>query len=140
MNMEDQQQRMNQQLYAFRYLKEQREFFMGQIELINTSYNNLINTKNTLENLKNVKQGDEILVPIGGILNLKANIKDPDKSLFYVGNDVVIEKSIEESIETVEKLMEQHKEQVQKLQETLQQIENNLQAASQELQRFMPQQ
>ena len=138
--MEDQQQKLNQQLYAFRYLKEQREFLSGQIEILNTSYSNLINTKSTLENLKNVKEGEEILVPVGGILNLKATIKDPDKSLFFISQDVVVEKTIDESIETVEKLMEQHKEQMQKLSQTLQQIEMNLQAASQELQRNMPQQ
>lgn len=138
--MEDPQQRLNQQLYAFRYLKEQREFIENQIDIVNTSYNNLNNTKKTLENLKNIKTGEEILVPIGGILYLEATIKNPEKSLFHVGQDVVIEKTIEESIETIDKLMEQHKEQVQRLSQSMQQIEANLQAASQELQRNMPQQ
>ena len=125
----------NQQLMTFRYLKEQRDMLQGQIELVNASYGNLINTKTTLGNLKDVKDGDDILLPIGGMFNLKATIKEPEKVLFYVSQDIIIEKSIEDSIESIEKLMEQHKTQLEMLTKNMQNIDQNLQAMSQNLQR-----
>lgn len=134
------QQNINQQLYTFRYLKDQRDFLQGQLELVNASYSNLFNVRATLENLKNVKEGDEILIPIGGMINVNATIKDPNKILFFISQDVLIEKNIEGSIESVEKLIEQHKTQLEALSQNLQQIEMNLQTMSQSLQKNMPQQ
>ena len=40
------------QLIRFRYLQEQRDMFQGQLEIINASLGNIMNTKSTLENLK----------------------------------------------------------------------------------------
>ena len=97
-----------QQLYKFRYLKEQRDMFQEQMEMINASRANIINTRTTLENIKSgVKENDEILVPIGGIVNIKASIKEPDKVLLTVNQDLVIEKNIDGAVEFLEKIFEQ---------------------------------
>ena len=44
-------QEANKLLYEFRNLKEQRDMFASQLEIINVSLNNLMNTKTTIENL-----------------------------------------------------------------------------------------
>ena len=119
----------------FRYLKDQRDMLSNQLEMLNASYNSLRTSKTTLENLKDVKKGDEILVPVGGNLNIKANIQDPDEVLFYVSDDTVIEKSIDGSIENLDTLLEQHEEQMNRLQESIQQVDARLQAMSAQLQR-----
>ena len=128
-------QNYNQQLMQFRYLKDQRDMLSNQLEMLNASYNSLRTSKTTLENLKDVKKGDEILVPVGGNLNIKANIQDPDEVLFYVSDDTVIEKSIDGSIENLDTLLEQHEEQMNRLQESIQQVDARLQAMSAQLQR-----
>ena len=124
-----------EQLLKFRYFKEQRDMFQGQLELINASLGNVMNTKTTIENIKEgVKENDEILVPIGGLVNIKATIKDPEKVLLSVTQDVVIEKDLDGSIEFLDKLIEQHNKQLQFLQTQIQNIDVNLQQISQTLQ------
>jgi prefoldin alpha subunit len=133
-------QNFERQLYQFRYLKEQRDMLQGQLEIVNASLSNLINTKNTLEHLKEgVKKDDEILVPIGGLVNIRASIKDTEKVLLFINQDTIIEKNVTESIEFIDKLMSQHNEQIKFLAERIQLIELNLQGMSQELQNRMDQ-
>jgi prefoldin alpha subunit len=125
-----------QQLYKFRYLKEQRDMFQEQMEMINASRANIINTRTTLENIKSgVKENDEILVPIGGIVNIKASIKEPDKVLLTVNQDLVIEKNIDGAVEFLEKIIEQHNKQIEFLNNQLQNLNLNLNEISKALQR-----
>lgn len=133
--MED-RENIEKQLYQFRYLKEQRDMYQGQFEIVNASLLNLVNTKSTLENLKTGIQVDtEILVPIGGLVSIKATIKDTEKVLLYISQDTVIEKPIPDSIEFINKLIDQHNEQLKFLTERLQTLDLTLQGMSQSLQR-----
>ncbi|MFX0059206.1 MAG: prefoldin subunit alpha [Candidatus Hodarchaeota archaeon] len=133
--MED-RENLEKQLYQFRYLKEQRDMYQGQFEIVNASFLNLTNTKNTLENLKaGIQKDTEILVPIGGLVSVKASIKDTEKVLLYISQDTVIEKSITESIEFINKLIDQHNEQLKFLIERLQTLDLTLQGMSQTIQR-----
>ena len=129
-------QEYQEQLIKFRYFKEQRDMFQGQLEIINASLGNIMNTKNTIENLKEgVNQDDEILVPIGGLVNVKASIKEPEKVLLAVTQDVIIEKDLDGTIEFLDKLIEQHNQQIQFLKTQLQTIDVNLQELSQNIQK-----
>ncbi|MFX1591099.1 MAG: prefoldin subunit alpha [Promethearchaeota archaeon] len=129
-------QEYQEQIIKFRYLKEQRDMFRGQLEIINASLGNIINTKNTVENLKEgVNEDDEILVPIGGLINLKASIKETKKVLLSVTQDVIIEKDLEGTIQFLDKLIEQHNNQIQFLTTQLQNIDVNLQEISQNIQK-----
>jgi prefoldin alpha subunit len=125
------------QLLKFQYFKEQREMLQGQLEFVNVSLSNVTSTKNTVVNIKEgVNQDDEILVPIGGRVNLKASIKDPEKVLLAVTQDVIIEKDLDGTIEFLEKTIEQHNKQLQFLRTQLQNVEMNLQEISQYFQKF----
>lgn len=129
-------QEYQEQLIKFRYLKEQRDMYQSQLEIINASRSNVMNSKNTLENLKEgVKEDDEILVPIGGIVNIKASIKEPEKVLLAVNQDVVIEKDLASAIEFLDKIIEQHNKQVEFLGTQLQNLDINLNKISQVIQR-----
>ena len=125
-------------VYRFRYLKDQRDMFVGQLDLLNASLGNILNTKNTLENLKNVKEDEEILVPIGGLANIKAVIKDPQKIILYINQDVAIEKDLDKSMEFLEKIIAQHNEQINFLRTQIQNMDANLQSMSQQFQQSMP--
>lgn len=131
-------QNAQQLLYRFQYLRNQRDMFAEQLDLLNGSLRKIINTKETLENLKNVKENDEILVPLGGLANIKATIKDPQKIILYVNQDIAIEKDLDNSLEFIEKIIEQHNEQIKFLNTQIQNMDNNLMSMSQELQRGMP--
>jgi prefoldin alpha subunit len=128
-------QNYQEQLQMFSYLKQQRDVYQGQLEYVNAILANYLNTKATLENLKEgVNVGDEILVPIGGIANIKAIIKDTEKVLVAVTQDVIIEKDLDGAIEFLETRIEQHNKELQFIRTQLQNFEVNLQKTSQALQ------
>jgi len=129
-------QNYQDQLQMFSYLKQQRDAYQGQLEYVNAILANIFNTKATLENLKEgVEVGDEILLPIGGIVNIKATIKDTEKVLVAVTQDVIIEKDLNGAIEFLEKRIEQHNKEMQFIRTQLQNFEVNLQKTSQFLQK-----
>ncbi len=129
-------QEYQEQLIKIRYLREQYNMFQRQLEIINASLGNIMNTKITVENLKEgVKQDDEILLPIGGLVNIKASIKEPEKVLLAVTQDVIIEKDLDGALEFLNRLIEQHNKQTQFLRTQLQNIEMTLQEISQNVQR-----
>lgn len=125
-------------VYRFKYLKDQRDMFLGQLDLLNASLGNILNTKSTLENLKNVKDNEEILVPIGGLANIKAIIKDPGKIILYINQDVAIEKDLDSSMEFLDKIITQHNEQINFVRTQIQNLDANLQSMSQQFQRSSP--
>lgn len=134
-------QNLEQQLSQFRYFKDQKDMLQGQFEIINASLGNLYTTKLTLDNLRDgVNENDEILIPIGGLVSIKATIKDTKKVLVYVKNDTIIEKTVEEAIEFVSKLIEQHNTQLKFLQERIYNLDLSLQGINQILQNRMAQQ
>ncbi|MHA1509648.1 MAG: prefoldin subunit alpha [Promethearchaeota archaeon] len=130
-----------QQVNQYRYLKEQRDVFQGQFEMINASLGNLFTTKRTLDSLlEGVSEDDEILIPIGGLASIRATIKDTKKVLVAVNQDTVIEKTVEEAIEFLNKLIEQHNNQLKFLKERIYALDMNLQGMNQMLQNRMTQQ
>lgn len=134
-------QNLEQQLSQYRYMKEQKDMFQGQFEIINASLGNLYTTKLTLDNLKEgVNENDEILIPIGGLVNIKATLKDTKKVLVYVQNDTVIEKTVEEAIEFITSLIEQHNTQLNFLKERIYKLDLSLQSMNQMLQSRMAKQ
>ena len=136
-NVQEQQNRNNLAI-QFQYLREQRDMYDQNLEIINASLSNLRNTKKTIENLKEVEAGEEILIPIGGIINLKGTIRESEKLLLSVSDDVIIERNLEKSIEFIDKIIDQHTQQVNFIQEQIQKIDANLQSISQAFQSSVP--
>ena len=134
------QQKLEQQLYQFRYLREQREMFAQQLEIINVSLQDLLTTKSTIENLRDVSAEDEFLIPIGGRAVIPAKILNPGKILLNITEDTIIEKDLDGSIAFLDKMIEQHRGQINYLDTQIQKLDINLQAFSNLLQRGLPQQ
>lgn len=131
----EQSQNFQRQLSQFRYLQEQRDIYQNQFELMNASLLNFQNSKKTIENIMDgVKEDDEILIPIGGIVSIKASIKDTNNALLFVGQDIAIEKSLGESIEFIDKLVEKYSGSMKIIIERLQSIELALQGMGEFLQ------
>ncbi|MFX1365088.1 MAG: prefoldin subunit alpha [Promethearchaeota archaeon] len=127
----DVSQEYQEQLIQIQYFREQYNMIQGQLEFMNASLGNLLNIKTTLQNIKEgVKEGDEILIPIGGLVNIKAIIKNPEKVLVSIPQDVVIEKDINGAIEFLDKSMEQHNQQIEYLRTQLQKVEMTLRQIS----------
>ncbi|MFW9940688.1 MAG: prefoldin subunit alpha [Candidatus Thorarchaeota archaeon] len=130
-----------EQLQLFRILREQQEMYTGQMEILNVSRSNIMNTKITIENIKEgVEENDEILIPIGGMANFKASIKNPEKVLLAITQDVIIEKDLDGAIELLDKRIEQHDKEIEIIRTQLHSIDLNLQKITQLIQRGYRQQ
>ncbi|MHA1273311.1 MAG: prefoldin subunit alpha [Promethearchaeota archaeon] len=125
--MQDPSRAQSQAIYQFQFLRQQQEMLENQLNIINVSLQNLMTTKTTLENLNDVKDGQEILIPVGGLINLKGTIGDTKKVLLYISQDVVVEKNIDDAINFINKLIEQHREQLNYTSNQLKQTESALQ-------------
>ncbi len=133
-------QDFQRQLYQYRSLQEQRDFFQAQLDILNNFLANLNTTKTLLENLKgDIKEDEEILVPIGGLINIKAKIKDINKILVNIGQDVVVEKNIDDSIAFIQKLIEKNEESRKVVLSRVQMLENALIGMSEMLQKNLTQ-
>lgn len=131
-------QNLQQQITQYRYIEEQRDLYQSQLELVNASLMNLQNTKLTLEKIKEgVKEDDEILLPIGGLVKIRAIIKDTQRLLVSVGQDVVIEKSLDDSISFLDNIIDKQKESLKFVVEKLQNIEIALQSMGESIQNGM---
>ena len=136
-----QNQNMEQQIYQFQYLREQRDVLVQNLAVFNASLQDHTTTKATLENLKNTNEGEDILVPIGSIAVMKSKIKDSKKVLISISQDIVIEKDLDSAIEFVDKVINQHTEQIKLMNDRLYQLDLTLQGMSQLIQQgYTPQQ
>jgi prefoldin alpha subunit len=104
-------QNLQLQLQSLNLLQQQLEVLNNQLEIINSSIQLVGTAKKTIEGLAELKPGDEIINPIGGMAYIKANVVEPNKILIYVGADVIIEKDISSAIEYIDKLIERHTKQ-----------------------------
>ena len=119
-------------------MEEQHNLYQSQLELVNASLMNLQNTKLTLEKIKEgVKEDNEILLPIGGLVKIRGKILDTQKLLVSVGQDVVIEKNIDDSISFLDNIIEKQKESLKFVAEKLQNLELALQSMGEYIQSGM---
>ena len=84
-----------------------------------------------------VKNDDDILLPIGGLVKIRAKIMDTQRILVSVGQDVVIEKSLDDSISFLENIIDKQKESLKFVVEKLQNIELALQSMGEYIQNGM---
>ncbi|MCC7573343.1 MAG: prefoldin subunit alpha [Candidatus Methanofastidiosum sp.] len=94
------------------YLNEQSKVISNNLSMLSSHRNELALSKITLEGLKDAKEGNEILIPIGAGNFVKGTIGDVNTVITTLARDVTIEKGIEETIS--------------KLDETLKEVEKNL--------------
>ncbi len=98
MNMND----LNKMAIQIKFLEEQIERLQSQLQLIDTSIMNLENSNFTIENLKTVEEGQEILIPVGGVAYLKAKITDTKKLIINLGSDYFAEVTIANAKENID--------------------------------------
>jgi prefoldin alpha subunit len=100
-----------------------------QLELLNQSIQVTKIAGDTIEGLKNLQDGQEILLPLGTQAFLKAKIMDSSNVLVNVGGSVVLEKPVDAAKDH----LDQHLENLMKSQTQLNQIMQQLMAKWQKI-------
>ena len=117
---------LNKMAVQIKILEEQIEGLQGQIQLIENSILNLENSNFTVENMKTVEEGQEILIPIGGVAYIKAIVTDTKKLIINLGSDYFADVTIDIAKESIDKRINDLKESQQFVMGRLQQYANQM--------------
>ncbi|MGD2249312.1 MAG: prefoldin subunit alpha [Candidatus Methanofastidiosia archaeon] len=120
---------MSQQelVVTIQILQEQAQLLASNLEQLSNYLQDLSISKATLEGVKALKKGDEILVPIGGSTFVKARIEDVENVIVGAGADVSMGKKIAEGISTMTERITMTQSRIQDTQETYQKVAQKLQ-------------
>lgn len=120
---------MSQQdlLANIQILQEQAQILATNLERLSNYLQDLSISKATLEGIQDLKEGDEILVPIGGSTFVKARIEDVNNVIVGAGADVSMNKKIEDGISTMGERIDMTQSRIQDTQETYQKVAQKLQ-------------
>jgi prefoldin alpha subunit len=116
----------NEKLQQFKIqhqmLTQQIQEFEKQNEMFQKQMIDLTMTVQSLDEFKEMKKGDEILVPINHGMYAKAEVKETGSLLVNVGSDVVVNKSVDDT----KKLMQEQVVELAKIQERMNENMNKI--------------
>ena len=97
-----------------------------QQQLVSSQLIDLMIAKQNLEDLKDVKKGTPILVPISSGVYAKAKIEETDQYIVNIGSNITVIKSVEQAQQMLEKQAADVKEMQDALEQEMQ--ENTIKA------------
>jgi len=94
---------MQQKYMEYQMLDQRIKQMQEQMEVIENQKMEALATLQSMDDFSNLKEGDEILVPINNGIFAKAKFIKEDKVRVNVGGQLVVDKSIEETKKLIEK-------------------------------------
>ncbi|TFF86663.1 MAG: prefoldin subunit alpha [Promethearchaeota archaeon] len=91
---------------SLRQLEEQMNAIESQLGMISNNIEMYEIAKKTVENIKDLEEGAEVLFPIGDIVLAKAKILDPKNFIVNIGADISMEKDAQGAIAYLDKNIE----------------------------------
>lgn len=119
--------------YEFQLLKQQLNNVDKRLEEVGNKLDDFNRIKRSLEGIKNSEEGDELLIPLGEGLFIKANVGELDEVLLGVGGSVLVGKSLSEAVNYVDDKIDQADEMVNRLNKNAQEFVNRLRDLEPEL-------
>tara|TARA_Y100000310_G_scaffold345598_1_gene467050 strand:- start:1748 stop:2167 length:420 start_codon:yes stop_codon:yes gene_type:complete len=101
------EQEMQEKYMQFQMMLQQSQHIEQALEALNKQTEELNNLKQNLEEISKVEEGNELLVPLGAGIFLKANLAGDKDLLMNVGSKVVVKKSPEEAMGIIDKQLEE---------------------------------
>jgi len=117
---------LNKMVVQVKFLEEQIERLQSQLQLIETSIFNLESTNATIENIKTVKEGEDILIPIGNTSFLKGKVTDTKGLIINLGADIFADVTIEKAKENIDSRIDDLRKAQQSVGSRLQQFINQM--------------
>ncbi|HDM25483.1 MAG TPA: prefoldin subunit alpha [Thermoplasmatales archaeon] len=136
-NEKDKEAEVSRYLSLLEMYKEQIESLVNQSQIIQAMIDEYNRTKLTLDKISNVEEKTEVLVSIGGGVFVNANIRDTKKVVYNIGADIMIEKTIEETVKSIDERINLLYENLQKVVETTQKLEEAAAQISEKVQEMV---
>lgn len=123
---ESEQEDFQRKFVEYNIYKSQVEGIVKELALLNSTANNLQMAKQTLENINELKEKPEVMLPIGGNAFLKADVKDTEHVLVGIGSDVIVKKGIPDAVSTIEKQLDDINKARNKMEEQVKDIDKKM--------------
>jgi len=120
--VEERQRELQQLTSEIEILQNQVNVHNQNLELLTMSLAEMRQTLDTLEELKSMEEGREILVPIGSGSFVKSSLKRGDRIIISVGSDLSIEKDVDEAKAIVDKRIQETNSAAEQTRERVQEI------------------
>jgi len=135
MTMEDQKE-LNEKYLEMQILDQQLKQVNQQLLNLDNQTLELQRIEENLGDLKETKNGTELLVALGGGIFSRAELKDNKTVLMNVGANVVIEKDIPSSKEVISRQIDQIKDVATQMEQEFQMLAMKSQILQQDLQKL----
>jgi prefoldin alpha subunit len=99
---EEADKQLNEKSIEFEMLRQQLAGVDGELQQLHNRLGAFDRAKQTLEGLKTAKEGDDLLIPLGEGLFVKADLKNIKEVLVGVGSNVVLGKELSKGVEYVQ--------------------------------------
>jgi len=124
--LEDEQEELRRLTAEIELLQSQANVQNQNLELLTLSLSELKVTLETLEQLKKIETGKELLIPLGSGSYVRSSLKQNDKVIIGVGSGFSVEKDVDEAKATVDKRAAELESAIQKTRERMQEISGRL--------------
>ena len=101
--MKEEEKKFQEKYMEMKELEEQMKHIQQQSNIVEQQLMELMSNVQCLDDLKKIKEGTEILVPVTSGVFAKAALKENKKLLVNVGADTVISKDIDSTKKLMEK-------------------------------------
>lgn len=128
--MNEEMQRKMSELESYKKMLQQYQQQKSQIMM---GVQELVSAKSTIEGMKNIENGTEIIIPIGGGTFIKGRIDDPKSIITSVGADIALTKDVESAKEHIDAQIKAAEDSANKMDEELQNIEMQAQKVYMEI-------
>ena len=135
--MADEKEKKLQKLYLqFQVLEQHIKQAQQQSMALNAQLAELISTMQSLDALKNVKPGTEVLMQISSGIYAEGEIKDSDNLIVNVGANTTVKKNLSDTKKIIESQIEEMKELRKQAAEELQNLTNQAALIEKEMNRL----
>ena len=108
-----------QSMATLELYRNQLNSLTQQSKMLQMTYEDVSRALETLKSVSKTKAGEELLIPIGGSIFVKATIPKDVDTVVNIGNNICVDKSLEDAIKFSEKNIEELKESLKAISEAI---------------------
>ena len=114
---------LRQALATLDAYKVQLDALTQQSQILQMTFEEATRAKETMAAIRDAKEGDEIMIPVGASSFITAKVTSEPKAIVGVGNKISIEKTLDEAVEHMASNVTELTEALKKLTDTMKEMD-----------------
>jgi len=116
---------LRQALSVLEMYKAQLDALAQQAQIFQMSLEEAIKARETLKAFLNAKEGDELLIPVGGASFVSARATGEKKAIIGIGSRISVEKDLDDAVAYMDNTAKEISEALKKAGESIAEMEQN---------------